>query len=428
MRPMWPRLTPDAPRHVRAADPDARPGAPFFQWYYCWARDEASGLHWSLTASAVYCRDDDTLCKATNEGFYVVLMQTDAARRTTFARYDRYPLEQAQPSSGAEQLVVRGADGRARVRLVASSNSDEVQVYAASGAEGDLWRCDGCDGGTTALSWNVTMRREAGWYGQSFIEPLARAVGTLQWNTYAHSSEAVGSVVVNGEAHTLSGGDRYRGYCDMNWGQYMLHAPRDGADEPIDYAWGWYYAGGRLPAPDSRRVSVIAGVGRTSTDSKLLGTWTAAFADVRIIGTGDGDSFRVSGMHAVLPFATGGVASDGGMMHTFDVSRGAWATHADDLGKASIPLQQNVSITGDSWSLELRFNSVEACFNRLLFPAPRLNDTFSDFECLGADVEVAFAGETEKFDLKSSSGGIEFGYQAPISPITMTSDASLTSA
>ena len=45
-----------------------------------------------------------------------------------------------------------------------------------------------------------------------------------------------------------------------------------------------------------------------------------------------------------------------------------------------------------------------------------------------ADVEVAFAGETEKFDLKSSSGGIEFGYQAPISPITMTSDASLTSA
>jgi hypothetical protein len=63
----------------------------------------------------------------------------------------------------------------------------------------------------------------------------------------------------------------------MNWGINLpINAPNS---DPIDYAWGWYYA--RKPANDSKDdVSIIAGSGKTYS-GPFFKVMNAKFGDIR---------------------------------------------------------------------------------------------------------------------------------------------------
>ncbi len=135
----------------------------------------------------------------------------------------------------------------------------------------------------------------------------------------------------------------------------------------------------------------------------------AAFADVALPRSGVRFELVMGEDHGLrLADSSEGEAS-------IDVTRGEWVAWQDDLGAATLPLAQNVTITTPAHVVELRFSCPQQHYARLLFP--HQDALFSDFEALGATVEAIVTDAktgavVEQFTSKHA--GIEFGYKAPI--------------
>jgi hypothetical protein len=202
----------------------------------------------------------------------------------------------------------------------------------------------------------------------------------------------------------------------MNWGENF-----PSGDPAIEYPWGWYYAGD-ASSNTANDLSIIAGVGRHDTGFPM-GTALGKFADIRLdssthIGLRQNEIWSES-------YSLMETSNDGDVVQ-FNVDRDQWATFTDELGSASIPLHQKVTLESDHYIVVMDYYSDMGDYNRLLFPHE--DYIFSDFEGLGVDVHVTVTLHTQTFswwdifhmfptdhyttlrDFWSDDGGLEFGY------------------
>ena len=403
-----------------------REGDPWFMWYYFWVHDESTRTHWASAIVGVYCSAAEPKCA--NGGAYLTLLEVpppgSGAEVRTYA--ERFPENWLSVSEAQQWLEVRNPDvppnegrssdakAQAYIRTSPEGQHLRLQVFFSGEAQ-YFWRSTG--GGTAQMMWDLEFDRIFGWYGQSQLEWGAHLVGVLQWDTYMHRARVTGRIRGPQGAAKPVGGDAVRGYGDSNWGVQMLHPP-PGATDWSNYPWGWYVAGARLEGT-GEEVSLCAGVGRTYVDP-VTGVLQAKFLDVRVGG-------RVA-LEAVFVAAEkygfrGGLSNHGGLgrhhVDAFDVARGAWS----EVAGTSLPLQQNLTVSGGFGELRADFEAPPGCYMLLPFPSPD-GSNFLDFECLGAKVRAvlrprpgsdlaAALGGAREFAFETEFGGLEFGLRGP---------------
>ena len=140
----------------------------------------------------------------------------------------------------------------------------------------------------------------------------------------------------------------------------------------------------------------------------VTGVLQAKFLDVRVGG-------RVA-LEAVFVAAEkygfrGGLSNHGGLgrhhVDAFDVARGAWS----EVAGTSLPLQQNLTVSGGFGELRADFEAPPGCYMLLPFPSPD-GSNFLDFECLGAKVRAVLRPRPGS-DLAAALGGArEFAFAA----------------
>jgi len=247
---------------------------PFFQWWYFWIRDESTGMHHAFYVHSSFCQSD---LPCNQSGVFVMAAQVDAHQGITWSRYERYNLSSLAAATKGQHVDVDGA-----FHLGASDDGNIIQLAGTLSNRAAIYRNVGIDQ-NTAISWNITLYRQYGWYAQPYEELPDRITGVIQWNTYAHSSRVQGRISVGDQEYSFSKDSAYhRAYADMNWGWDFPEAPSSSmhaataevqpltrrAHLDFNYSWGWFYAG--RPASQSQpEVSVIAGCGFSYVDSLL---------------------------------------------------------------------------------------------------------------------------------------------------------------
>ncbi|MBN2153423.1 MAG: hypothetical protein JW839_18355 [Candidatus Lokiarchaeota archaeon] len=341
---------------------------PFFQWWYFSLKDYETGTTFAFCYSM-----SKTVNDPRNTGAYILFAAVGPGRRCHV--YYKFPLERFEVAAGP---VIKVGDDFSVSVMEGGNQGLKLKVAGRMANPRDAWVAEGI-GRDAEVSWNLEVNRIAGWYGQQDIEPMTRALGMISWNTYAYDSEVLGSVTVDGARHEIARSPRFRMYCDMNWGERFPGALSEGKRH-IDYPWGWYYMG--IPDRDpARDLSIIAGVGRSQSSSKLLGVMNAKFASVYLRGARfSARSGRIADARPDKGAQWFSTAKDG-RCKVFSVDRSSWATFHDTFGTAEIPLVQVVTIETTTLKVVLRFESKEENYNRLLFPTDGY--VFSDFEALG---------------------------------------------
>jgi hypothetical protein len=378
---------------------------PFFQWWYFSLKDYATGM----TFAFVYSMSRPAT-NLTNTGAYMLVALVN--RTSRFQLYYKYPLSQFTTSGDFNVTIAQAGQidviDASHYHLLGNLN-DSSQVWASEDISA-----------TSTVSWNLSVVRIAGWYGEQDIEGIARQAGLIAWNTYAYDAEVNGTVAINGTTYPIMRGPQFRIYCDMNWGSSFPHGTPD-----IDYPWGWYYTG--QPANSTADdFSIIAGVGRTQTGS-VLGSLDGRFASMYLQGRQLGVRM---GIILGQPTGGGGVevfqrATDG-VCYEFQVNRSDWVTYTDRFGSASIPLVQVMTIETNTIRVVMTFDSTTANYNRLLFPTDGY--VFSDFEGLGVNCTTQiYQRSFASYDwlhtvpvytlvdtINDTMAGVEFGYQVPV--------------
>lgn len=387
------------------------PKKPFFQWWYFSLKDYETNTAFAFCYSMSKPIEDKG-----NEGAYLLFAAFGENLRCHL--YYKYPLDQFKREKdfdieiGEDFSLKVVSDGESGLRMRLTGKMD---------SPGNVWVAEGI-GKDTVVSWDLDVTRLVGWYGQHDIEPMARSLGMISWNTYAYNSKVSGSVTVNGKKHDFTGTPRFRMYCDMNWGErFPTTLARD--KENIEYAWGWYYTGIPDPEEPAKDFSMIAGVGRSVSANKMMGVMNAKFASMQLHGKRFSARFGTmldTKQDKGIPMLR--TSTDGGCK-TFIVERSGWITFTDAFGSAEIPLVQVVIIETRARKIVMTFESKEENYNRLIFPTEGY--CFSDFEALGVrcTTEVYrksfpkgdFLKRNPTYELEDklldTNAGLEYGYK-----------------
>lgn len=365
----------------------------FFQWWYFFVRDGKGNK------ICIMLHVTDGQSNSTTDGIYAVVALTTQAGGFRKSFYDRYELGQGA-FDGKARASVDVSDGSGlRHAISATPSGDSVHITGTLGGRFH-WRSEGPDKtDQPSASWNVTLERVRGWYGQELLSPLARALEGIQWNTYAHLSRATGVVIIDGARYEIDDG---RAYADMNWGMRFPGPDAHHPKPPASYPWTWMYA-----PSDSDGYSVIAGTGRVSSwAGDMEGLWLDAYFGEKHPALQVIWLKRDGLVHAAL--------SSDGLGADVQITRGGWVERKDEFGAARVPLQQNLTVTTSHHVLRMFCSTPESSIFRLLYP--HAGATFSDFESVGASARVQLiakaAGETLVDFEEPWNAGVEFGYYA----------------
>lgn len=409
-------------QHMRYRYQEYDATAPFYQWWYYTIKDYDTNTEFAFDISQSIGPDNST-----NDGTYVMFSMVQQSSSTKFHKYDRWTIPDMDVQNNGQPGF--------KIQIPVGNNPDfkiDFQgngVYHLTGKMDDpakVWFSDGSLNGVpvnpnTVVEWDLTVYRIYGFYAQQDMENELKDNGIISWNTYAHTSEVEGTIIVNGVTYTFQRTPRYRAYCDMNWGENFPKGLPSESD--VDYPWGWYYV--NLPNSNpGDDIGIIAGIGRHNAPNSLFGITEGHFADIRLPG-GEHIGTRKMDIWKQSPTSDGytivGTASDGDV-YNFSVERSEWTSYADSVGTAQIPYRQIVSIETTTRRVTLDFQSVEANYNRLLFP--HQDYIFSDFEGLGVTCHVViesidyywwwFGGlvpfYTVEYDFITDDAGLEYGY------------------
>ena len=400
---------PDATYQRSRADAFNDLKVPFFDWYYIYVRDVEQGHAYAFTYSMSRCGRSDDAANCTFEGAWPGFV-TMAPGVASAAYTERHPLSAWRASSDRQHAEI--TSDRSALSIVASQNGSRIRLRGLLNSTDHIWRAQGALG-KEALSWDLTITRRAGWFGESWIEAmhLGRLTGAIMWSPYSHQATVEGTLSIGGKAVTFSGdGNRHRAYADSNWGETMPRPP-PGADDPIHFPWGWYYAA-QPRADPAADVSIICGAGRSYM--RFAGTVYGKLCDMRI-----GSALRLSlwsWTFERLGNRTASWASDGGAqgVTAFEITRTEWSDWQDEYGRARVPMAQVVRIETRHHEVTLRFSASPNATTRLVFP---LQDVlFSDFEALGATAQVTVREKgvaTPIAAFTDPMAGLEFGYRVP---------------
>ncbi|MFX0098648.1 MAG: hypothetical protein ACFFCS_03635 [Candidatus Hodarchaeota archaeon] len=388
------------------------PQKPFFQWWYFSLKD------YETDAAFAFCYSISRPVKdKEKEGAYFLF--ATFSKETRCHIYYKYPLDQFKRDNDFDIEI----EDKFSLKVIDSNETGlKLRITGKMNNPDNVWIAEGADKDTVA-SWDLEVNRVAGWYGQQDVEPLSRALGMISWNTYAYNSEVSGSVTLNGEKHEFTKTPRFRMYCDMNWGERFPTHLED--KNNIEYPWGWYYTG--VPDPDPKKdFSMIAGVGRSVSNSKMIGVMNAKFASMYLRGKQVSARFGTIGdkkQDKGLPMLR--TSTDGGCK-TFLVERTNWIKFKDMFGTADIPLVQIVTIETRTMKFVMKFESKPENYNRLLFPTDGY--CFSDFEALGVHCTTQLFKKTFQsgdllkrhpvYELQDTwldtNAGLEYGYKVDV--------------
>eukprot|EP00026_Physarum_polycephalum_P012283 Phypoly_transcript_12576.p1 GENE.Phypoly_transcript_12576~~Phypoly_transcript_12576.p1 ORF type:complete len:357 (+),score=43.23 Phypoly_transcript_12576:62-1072(+) len=260
----------------------------------------------------------------------------------------------------------------------------------------------------TVVSWDVTLNRINGWYGQQDIENWMKlAKGEINWNPYAHNSLVEGYLSVGENITYYTHSKRFRAYGDMNWGNKF---PSGGDIKTAEqFPWGWYTV--NVPNEDpSKDIAIVVGVGSLVNKDFLGHSW-AAFGDFIIAGKHIG-ARKVVIWNGYNVMST---SSDGELSLFTNFPYDYENFTASNGLNYSVPLRQVVIMETSHYSIFLEFTATQEIINRLVFMNG--NFYFSDFEALGCKVSVVIDAIDELgnrrnlYDFVSESGGLEYGYQ-----------------
>jgi hypothetical protein len=395
---------------------------PFYQWWYYTIKDNETNTYFALDLNQVYGPQD-----AGNDGAYVMFSMVEQGAVTKFHKYERW--------NTSDMEVVNNGQPGFQVKIPAGNNPDFKIDFLGNGTyhltgtmdnTSKVFFADGTLNGVDvdpalAVSWDLTIHRIYGWYGQQDFEPQLKDNGVISWNTYAHTSEVEGTITVGGTVYTFERKKGHRAYADMNWGENFPEGRP--WENSIDYPWGWYYAGLPNDIP-SQDIGIIAGIGRHHGPASLFGIMEGHFADIRLPG-GNRVGVRKMDIWKTSPNNNGytlvGTSSDGDV-YRFSVARSNWGTYTDDVGTAEIPFRQIVTIETSKKRVTMDFQSTAENYNRLLFP--HQDYIFSDFEGLGVNCDVkiekityrwwdwgrVFPRYRVQYQFTTDDAGLEYGY------------------
>ncbi len=399
---------------------------PFYQWWYFAVKDHKNNRYFAFDYSMSACAKD-----LTNEGSYVLFAMVDKVNGKNFQKIERYPLENFKAERDFDITIKNNQDVDFEIKVI---NDDTYHVRGKMRNPSSVWFADGCAPGIY-IEWDLVIYRNYGWYGQQDIQNIAKSVGLINWNTYAHDSEAEGYIKVGDTTYIIERNENFRAYCDENWG---VNFPE--GNPSIDFPWGWYHV--NVPNSDPKKdLSIIAGIGRHNlataletgdNPTQLSIPGIGKFADIRLNSdTHIGVRSIVMSPNSVEDILQPGfVTTNDGIVKIYKIERDNWAVYTDSLGSAKIPLNQKITIETSNYKTVMDFRSEIGDYNRLLFPHE--DYIFSDFEALGVNVHVVVSRLTEKTvylnwdllhkypikvkvyetirDFWSDDGGLEYGY------------------
>jgi hypothetical protein len=391
---------------------------PFFQWWYFTIKDLEKNRYFAFSYSVNDCVND-----LTNEGSFFMGAMVDQSLSTSFHKAEGFSFDDFLVENDFDISLQNSGASDFRIEVI---DDDTYHLIGVMGSPSNIWYAEGKYNGEPVdpalyIEWDLVVHRIHGWYGQQPpTEGGIDQMGVIHWNTYSHNSEVEGQIKIGDQVYHFERNERFRAYCDMNWGIDFPHG-----EPAIEYPWGWYYAG--LPSSNpAEDISIIAGIGIVDTGS-LFGIVEGKYADVRIgdthIGIRSNETWKPSPGKSGHPlFET---SNDGFV--DFSVERSNWVEFQDSIGTALIPLNQKVYLESDHYIVELDFHSKIEEYNRLMFAHEYY--IFSDFEGLGSAVHVTITKHTRTYkwwdalhvnpthhyeilyDFWSDDGGIEYGYK-----------------
>jgi hypothetical protein len=406
---------------------------PFYQWWFFAVKDLKNDRHFSFSYIMLDC-----VSNLRNEASSVTFSMTAEDQKTGFTKNEAFPLDwlevqnhfdlslDANPEDDLIEYtleVINDDTYRIRGRMQVPPDSTDAKVVVDGKLQGEP------AGPGIFVEWDLTIYRIYGWYAQESLEPLAqRWLGSIGWNTYAHSSEVEGTIMVGDNTYHFERGVDARAYCDQNWGKKLPRGfPRE---DSIDYPWGWFYVG--LPSTDpAEELSIIAGMGRYHT--LVSGISEGLFADIRLDQTTHIEVAKLE-PYKRSPDKPGVVSSSTNdeKVIDFHVDQNQWTKYTDSYGTNLVPMHQKVWIETKHYQVTLDFFSKPEDYNRL--PIFDEDYDFGDFEALGVDVHVVINYKwtthsyyewdkwklfppyntqhhvKQLYDFWSDDGGLEYGY------------------
>ncbi|KAJ3429169.1 hypothetical protein M0813_13792 [Anaeramoeba flamelloides] len=368
---------------------------PFYQWWYYSLEDYEKETTYIFAYSYSRCVND-----MTNQGSYVFFGEVNRnSQDPHWQLISKYPLDEFKVNNDFNVSI---ANGKFKLEPISDS---VIHLKGEIDDSSHVWFAQNIDK-STKITWDLTLERVQGWYGQSDLELEDDLVGEISWNTYAHDSQISGEIKINSKTIKIEKSPNFRIYGDMNWGDYFPHG------NGKEMSWGWYNV--IIPAENPEDdIAIIVGSGKTKTGTSL-GIMTASFSNIKIGSERQGFRYVVGlddtpGRSVLLA-----TAGKNYKLYNFNVTRTNWIDITDDLGTSQIPLTQVVHIDSSKWVITLTCKSTPEMYNRLLFPTDGM--VFSDWEALGVNVHVLIKEASGKviLDKVVNYGGLEFGYKSPI--------------
>lgn len=374
------------------------PNRPFFQWWYFNIKDLETNKYWAFAYYVLDCAEDET-----NEGAYAMFGMMDKSTGEKFHKYEKYPLDSFWV---ADDMDVRIDCGDQEIDYRIDVLHDDVyHVHGKMVRPENVWHSDGINP-KVEIEWDFLIFRVYGWFGEHDCERDFKKFGVILWDTYAHDVCVEGTIRIGDVVYEISTDkepQRYRGYCDENWGENF-----PSGEPAIEYPWGWYYIGRPGKDPFRDDLSIIAGMGRHDCGFPFYDC-EGGFADIRLDSETHIGARHVriwdDEQHEYVVMST----SNDGDTYTFEVTYLDWQLYTDNMGSALIPLTQIVYIETENYEVEMLFESDLSDYSRFL--APHENYIFSDFEALGvqARLKVWYRGNLIEYYL-TDDAGLEYGY------------------
>jgi hypothetical protein len=377
---------------------------PFFQWWYFYLADFANNRYIFFSYTV-----DDT--HNATDGNNVFSMTVGAVEVDTGARWQKSEFFPLDVFSVEDYFTLKASNDGQLMYGLDVINNDTYRLYGMMNQTANVKVCQGIPI-DTIITWNVTISRINGWYGQQDLEYWQRkyAGGEIAWNTYTHNSLVEGQLTVGSEVYTYNHSSQFRAYGDMNWGE-KFPAGNDVKDA-IDYPWGWYTVSVPNENPELD-IAFVLGTG-ISDYGFPLGKISGTFCDFRFNQTHLGIR-QVLGWDGTY-FTTKIVSTSSiGKLNSIGSTASEFVTYNDGQYNFTVPLLQSIYVSTTNYNITLDYTTTLEKINRLEFAYGSF--IFSDFESLGADVHVQVDyindnGEVFKmYDFVSPTGGLEYGYE-----------------
>ena len=163
---------------------------PFSDWYYVYVRDVKTRERWAFTYAMSRCSKSMPQappCSYSGAWPSVVVMRPG---HPALSYAERHPLSAWSASAVSQDAKIVGGNSSYSIRAT-TPDGDHIRLVGDMASPSLAWPvAKGAQLAKGGISWDLTVSRRAGWFGESWIEgmDLGRLTGAIMWSPYAHQS------------------------------------------------------------------------------------------------------------------------------------------------------------------------------------------------------------------------------------------------